>query len=70
MTGIYKIVKQIKNLFITKQEDASFTILYHDFEELKEKKDRIETVLSRLEFGFNRIDIKPGPYCVKFRGNS
>ena len=42
----------------------------HDFEELKEKKDRIETVLSRLEFDFNRIDIKPGPYCVKFRGNS
>ena len=36
MTGIYKIVKQIKNLFITKQEDASFPILYHDFEELKD----------------------------------
>ena len=66
MTGIYKIVKQIKNLFITKQEDASFPILYHDFEELKEKKDRIETVLSRLEFGFNRIDIKPGRIVSNF----
>lgn len=66
MTGIYKIVKQIKNLFITKQEDASFPILYHDFEELKEKKDRIETVLSRLEFDFNRIDIKPGRIVSNF----
>ena len=37
MTGIYKIVKQIKNLFITKQEDAYKPILYQDIEELKAK---------------------------------
>lgn len=66
MTGIYNIVKQIKNLSIIKQEDVSFPILYHDFEELKEKKDRIETVLSRLGFGINRIDIKPGRIVSNF----
>lgn len=66
MTAIKYIVKQIKNLFITKQEDESSPILYHDFEELKEKKDRIEKVLSRLGFGMGRIDIKPGRIVSNF----